>query len=315
MPHTSTNMIELSVIIPISEFHDPIRELHQEYRNGVDSTGLTYEFLYVIDGEHPDALKELNELADSENITIIKLTTKFGESTALNIAFSKSCGRILLTLPAYRQIDATEIPKLVAALDHYDMALARRYPRKDSLFNRAQSALFNSLLGYTTDLKIHDAGCGARALKRIVIDEVKIYGDLHRFMSVIAHRQGFRVAEVNITQSSQNVSRRIYSPGVYIRRLLDLLTVFFLLKFTKKPLRFFGLVGLTIFSVGFITTLYLIAERLFFDIGLSDRPALFLSSLLIVLGVQIIAIGLIGEIIIFTHARRIKEYTIDKIIN
>lgn len=308
-------MIELSVIIPISEFHDPIEELYREYRNGIDSTGLTYEFLYVIDGDHPDALKELNELADSENITIIKLTTKFGESTALNVAFGKSQGRILLTLPAYRQIDATEIPKLVAALDHCDMALARRYPRKDSLFNRTQSALFNSLLGYTTDLKIHDAGCGARALKRNVIDEVQIYGDLHRFMSVIAHRQGFRVEEVNITQSSQNISRRIYSPGVYIRRLLDLLTVFFLLKFTKKPLRFFGLVGLTVFSAGFITTLYLIAERLFFDIGLSDRPALFLSSLLIVLGVQIIAIGLIGEIIIFTHARRIKEYTIDKIIN
>lgn len=315
MENISSNNIELSVIIPISERSDPVKELYYEYKAGVEAIGKRYEIIYVIDGEHNRALMELIALSEIEKISIITLAAKFGEATALNTAISQSSGRLLLTLPAYRQIEASEIPKLVAALAHCDMALARRYPRKDSFINRLQSKIFNYFLGYSSNLKIHDAGCSARAFTRELAEEVKIYGDLHRFHAVLAHRQGFRITEIEITQSSQDMKRRIYSPGVYIRRALDLLTVFFLLKFTKKPLRFFGLVGLSLFSAGFFTIIYLITERLFFDIALSDRPALFLSSLLIVLGVQIIAIGLIGEIIIFTHARRIKEYTIDKIIN
>ena len=315
MENTSNNNIELSVIIPISERSDPVKELYFEYKAGIEAVGKRYEIIYIIDGDHRHAIKELETLRETERINIITLATKFGEATALNTAFSQSSGNLLLTLPAYRQIEASEIPKLVAALDHCDTALAQRSPRKDSFINRLQSKIFNYFLNYSSDLNIHDAGCSARVFTRKLAEEVKIYGDLHRFYAVLAHREGFRVTEVKVNQSSRDVHRRIYSPGVYVRRALDLLTVFFLIKFTKKPLRFCGLVGLTIFSAGFITTLYLITERLFFDITLSDRPALFLSSLMIVLGVQVIAIGLIGEIIIFTHARRIKEYTIDKIIN
>ena len=170
-------------------------------------------------------------------------------------------------------------------------------------------------LRLSTDLKIHDAGCSVRAFAREVIDEIQLYGDLHRFFPVIAHRQGFRITELDVSQSEKDTHQRIYAPGLYVRRLLDLLTIFFLIKFTKKPLRFFGLVGTTLLSLGVVSSLYLIVERLFFDISLADRPVLILSSLLIVLGVQIIAIGLIGEIIIFTHAKDLKEYKIDKIIN
>jgi hypothetical protein len=195
------------------------------------------------------------------------------------------------------------------------MVLSHRWPRHDSLLNRLQTKFFNFLLRRSTDLKIRDAGCSVRAFTKEVVKESQLYGDLHRFFPVIAHRQGFKVTEINVAQSQKDTHHRIYAPGVYIRRLLDLLTIFFLIKFTKKPLRFFGLVGSTLFALGLVSTLYILIERLFFDIGLADRPALFLSSLLIVLGVQIIAIGLIGEIIIFTHAKDIKEYKIDKIIN
>ena len=315
MKNTTNNNIELSVIIPISERNDPVKELYFEYKAGIEAIGKRYEIIYVIDGSHDHALEELKTLSKTEKISIITLATKFGEATALNTAFVQSSGNLLLTLPAFHQIEATDIPKLVAQLEHSDMALSRRYPRKDSFINRLQSNVFNYFLGYTSDLKIHDAGCSAMAFTRKLVEEVRIYGDLHRFFAVLAQREGFRVTEVKVTQSSQNIHRRIYSPGIYVRRALDLLTVFFLIKFTKKPLRFFGLLGLSLLFTGFAITLYLITERLVFDVSLSDRPALFLSSLLIVLGVQIIAIGLIGEIIIFTHARRIKEYTIDKIIN
>ena len=315
MNTSSTTKTELSVIIPVTERFDPVSELFHEYKRGIEATDKEYEFIYVIDGEQPDILEELKKLQQTEKLTIITLAKKFGESTALSAAFGKTSGDIILTLPAYQQIEVDEIPQLVTSLENCDMVLARRWPRRDSLTNRLQNRLFNFLLRLSTDLKIHDAGCSARAFKRNVVEEIQLYGDLHRFFPVMAHRQGFRVIELNVKQSKKDIHQRLYSPGLYVRRLLDLLTIFFLIKFTKKPLRFFGLVGTTLFGLGIISSLYLIAERLFFNVSLADRPALFLSSLLIVLGVQIIAIGLIGEIIIFTHAKDLKEYKIDKIIN
>ncbi len=305
----------LTVIIPITERYDPITELFHEYKQGIDATGLEYEIIYILDGPHPDALEELEKLQKNEKFSIITLAKTFGEATALNAAFSKATGDIFLTLPAYQQIETDEIYKLVTAIKDNDMVLARRWPRRDSMTNRLQTRIFNFLLRLSTSLKIHDAGCSVRVFTRNVIDEVHLYGDLHRFFPVLAHRQGFRVIELDVAQSEKDIHRRIYTPGLYVRRLLDLLTIFFLIKFTKKPLRFFGLVGTTIFSVGVISSLYLIWQRLFLNIALADRPALILSSLLVVLGIQIIAIGLIGEIIIFTHAKDLKEYKIDRIIN
>ena len=307
--------MHLSVIIPITERYDPIKALFQEYKKGVEATGMSYEFIYVLDGAHPEALEALNQIREHEQITIITLAKCFGEATALNAAFSKASGELILTLPAYQQIDGNAIPALVTALQDSDMVLANRSPRNDSRFNRLQSRLFNSMLRSFTDLEIHDAGCSVRIFRRRVIEEVQIYGDLYRFFPVVAHRQGFRVVELDSPQSQQDAFRRIYSPGLYMRRLLDLLTIFFLVKFTKKPLRFFGLIGTTLFGLGLLATAYLVIERVAFGVALSDRPALFLSSLLVVLGIQVIAIGLIGEIIIFTHAKDLKEYTIDRIIN
>lgn len=315
MNTSKTTDIELSVIIPITERFDPIAELFHEYKASVETTGKTFEFIYIIDGDQPGTVEELKKLQQTEELTIITLAKTFGESTALSAAFSQISGDLILTLPAYNQIEPHEVARLVNSLENSDMVLARRWPRRDSLLNRLQNISFNSLLRLSTDLKIHDAGCSARAFKRYVVEEIQLYGDLHRFFPVMAHRQGFHVIEIDVKQSTKDVYQRIYSPGLYVRRLLDLLTIFFLIKFTKKPLRFFGLVGTSLFGVGALSSIYLLIERLFFDVGLADRPALFLSSLLIVLGVQIIAIGLIGEIIIFTHAKDLKEYKIDKIIN
>jgi len=313
--NSSNENIELSVIIPITERYDPVRELFHEYKQGLDATGLSYEIIYVLDGAQPMAMEELNKLRDTEVFTIITLAKWFGEATALNAGFSESSGQLILTLPAYQQVDSDAIPALVSAMQDNDMVMARRWPRNDSFFNRLQLKTFNFFLRSFTDLNIHDAGCSARIFKRRVIEEVHVYGDLYRFLPIMAHRQGFRIAEIDTPQSQRDAFRRIYSPGLYLRRLLDLFTIFFLVKFTKKPLRFFGLVGTSLFGVGLLATTYLVIERLVFDVALANRPALFLSSLLIVLGIQVIAIGLIGEIIIFTHAKDLKEYKIDKIIN
>ncbi len=308
--------IDVSIVIPVSERFDDVRELYYEYLRSIKETGLSHEFIYVIDGEFPDVVKALKALQhEGEPITIIQLAKWFGEATAMTAGFRHAAGKIILTLPAYHQIEAADLPGLIKALDGHDMVTAWRWPRIDSGINQFQSRMFHGFLNFLADSSFHDLGCGVRVFQRAVIEEVPIYGDQHRFFPLLATRYGFRVKEVKLRQSSKDLQRRIYNPGVYLRRILDILTVFFLVKFTKKPLRFFGLVGSATFGAGALTTLFLVVQRLFFQVPLADRPALLLSLLLVVLGAQLFALGLIGELIIYTHAKHIKEYTIAEIIN
>jgi len=311
-----TTDVELSAIIPITERYDDIRDVYNSYKDNLEKTGKTYEIVYVVDGDFPDAQKELEQIsADGENIKIIKLAKWFGEATALSVGFEHSCGELIITLPAYWQIDATEIEMLINSLGDNDMAVARRWPRNDSFLSRMQSRAFHMPLKLLTELDFHDLGCAARVIRRKVVNEISIYGDQHRFLPLLAHRQGFKVIEVDARQAQSDKQQRLYGFGVYVRRLLDIITIFFLLKFTKKPLRFFGMLGSVNFGLGSIILLYLGIERVFLGTPLADRPILLLASLLLVLGFQMLAIGLVGEIIIFTHAKEIKEYTIEKMVN
>lgn len=307
--------VQLSAIVPVTERNDPVTALYREYRRGLEATGLSFEIIYVLDGPRPEVLDELKRLQETDDaLTVITLARWFGESTALTVGFEHAAGGTILILPAYQQVQADEIPRVVAALDGCDMVLARRWPRLDSAVNRAQSWLFNRLLRLVSELEVHDAGCGMRALRRQVLEEVHIYGDLHRFLPFMAYRQGFRITEVEVAQAKQDHFQRIYPPGIYLRRLLDMLTVFFLLRFTKKPLRFFGLLGGGIALLGTAAVAAVVIERLALGTPLAERPALLLGSLLIVLGVQVFAVGLIGEIVIFTHAAHLRDYTVEQVI-
>jgi len=316
LPENNQTIINVAVIVPVSERYDEVHELYDAYKKALQSSGFNYEFTYVLDGDFPDVLGKLKKLqADGEPLRILRLGRWFGEATALTAGFENSRGNMILTLPAYYQVEPPELSKLLKEMHNHDMVIGRRFPRTDSRLNRLQTRLFNGMLNFITGTSFHDLGCGVRAFKRQITEEIPVYGDQHRFLPVLAGRQGYRVKEIDLAQSPRDKFTRIYQPGVYPRRLLDMLTVFFLVKFTKKPLRFFGLIGIATFSVGALIVLYLVAERLFASIPLADRPALLVSSLLVVLGVQIFALGLIGELIIFTHAKDIKEYTIEKIVN
>ena len=310
------SMIELSAIVPVVGRYDDVAQLYGLYRKGLEDTGRPYEFIYVIDGEYPEVMNVLKQLiAEGEKIKVIKFARWFGEAIALTIGIQHSSGNIILTLPAYQQVEAYEIPRLVECLRDCDMVIARRWPRKDSLFNRIQAGVFHVLLNPVSEFKFHDIGCGVRVFKSAVAKEVSIYGDQHRFLPILAYKYGFRVLEVDAAQSKMDTPSRIYSPGIYLRRILDIFSIFFLVKFTKKPLRFFGILGSSVFVAGFLILLYMLYTKVFQGVALADRPILLLGTLLIVLGVQVFAIGLLGEIIIFTHAKDIKEYTIDRIIN
>lgn len=311
-----TEKVEVSIIIPVTRRYDDVARLFREYKAGIETTGHSYEFVYVLDVNLPEVRTTLEELkAEGDAIKIIVLARWFGEGTALTAGFANSSGDLILTLPAFSQIQVNEIAGILeAASGENDMVVARRFPRRDSKFNVIASKIFHFLLRSMVAFPFRDLGCNVRAFNRHVLDELHIYGDQHLFLPLLAHMQGFKVIEREAAQAPSDTFRRVYSLNVYVQRLLDILTIIFLARFTKKPLRFFGLVGFSTLAVGGFATLWLVAERLFFGVALADRPALVLASLMIVLGIQMLAIGLIGELIIFTHAKDIKEYVISEIV-
>ena len=312
-----TNEVEISAVVPVGSRFDATDSLAREYLDALKETDKTFELVYVLDGEHAEFGRQLMVLAaEEDNLRIVQLAKSFGEATALSAGFEYTTGAIVLTLPAYYQIRPDEIKKLIAELDNCDVVVGTRWPRAtSSKFETIRRKFFHWLVRSVSENTFNDLGCGARALKRSVVEEVPVYGDQHRFIPLLALRRGFRVHELTVTQSEKDRFEGGYGPRIYLRRLLDILSVVFLVRFTKKPLRFFGTIGSITLAVGAIVLLYIVIERLFFGVALADRPALLLSSLLVVLGVQILALGLLGELIIFTHAQDIKEYTVEKIIN
>ena len=310
------NKLSISVVVPVSERVDDVADLYGNYKQQVAKVSTSFEFIYVLDGPFPEAAETLRKMRLSgEPIVLVQLAKWFGEATAITAGFDLAQGEIVMTLPAYYQIETAVIPKLIDSLADADVAVTARSRSGDSVIRRAQGWVFNRLVSWLTSQSFHDLGCSARALKRVVISELNVYGDQHRFLPILASQLGYRVVEVEAEQDSRDIGRRFYSPGIYVRRLLDIVTVFFVTKFTKKPLRFFGLIGSTITGVGAIVVSVLVVQRLFGDTALAERPALILGSLLIVLGIQLLAIGLIGELIIFTHAHHIKEYQVEQTIN
>jgi glycosyltransferase involved in cell wall biosynthesis len=306
---------EISVIIPVGERHADAAQICAEYRTGCAALKQTYELIFVLDGPQPVFARGLEALlANGERFTVVSLTRSFGEATAIMAGVSHATGQIIMTLPAYHQIEGSEIAKLVNSLGTNDVCVGRRWPRAGGPFERMRRAAFHRMLSFVTKLRFHDLACGARVFRRNVLDEIQLYGDQHRFLAVIAERHGFKVQEVELRQSPQDRRQGMYGPQEYVRSFLDIFSVFFLMRFTKRPLRFFGMVGVSTFSVGALCLALIVVERFFFDRPLADRPALLLSSLLIVLGLQIFALGLLGELIIFTHAREIKDYQVAEVI-
>ena len=307
---------KLSIVVPISERFDDVEKVYTEYKSSLKSIASDYEFIYVLDGEFKDVLETLRQLQiKGERINIICLARRFGESAALTAGFEQCDGDFILTLPAYMQVELSKLDKIFKSIEDCDVVVVRRWPRVDPMLNRIQASIFSGLQRFITKSSFHDLGCGLRLLRTYVTNEVQVYGDQHRFFPILADIKGFKVKEVELPQSQQESHYRIYGPGIYLRRLLDLATVFFLTKFTKKPLRFFGLLGSGSFLTGLVFLIYITIERFWFGKALADRPALLLSTLLVVLGVQIFALGLIGELIIFAHTKNIKEYKIKEIIN
>jgi len=246
---------------------------------------------------------------------VIKFNRPFGEARAITAAYKISSGSLILTLAPYFQVEPQEIEKMFCSLtEEIDVVFGNRYPRKDNLLNRMQSHIFHKLVNQISGESFHDISCGVRLLRREVLETIHLYGDLHRFIPLLATHKGFCVKEVPLKQAKEDINLRIYGPGVYLRRLLDILTLFFLIKFTQKPFRFFGLLGIGIALIGLIITAVTVLQRFFGSSNLAGRPLFLAGILLLLIGMQTFFIGLVAEIIIFIHAPSEAQYNIEKII-
>jgi hypothetical protein len=309
--------LDVTVIVPITSPRAEVRDVVVALGRELEREGRSFEFVLVFDGVRGKAWSDAQELVPQhgDKLRMISFENPFGESVCLSAGFEISRGRAILTSPQYVQIDPLELSPMLAALDAgADFVTPWRRPRVDALLNRVQSACFNWLIRQIIRMEFHDLNCYFRAIRREVLSEVAVYGDMYRFLPVIAYRQGFRVVEVPVRHLKEWGQSGFFGLGVYVRRFLDVLGVMFLTKFTLKPLRFFGSVGALCSFLGALMLGVVVYQRLTGDNeGLYGRPVFLIAVMLLVLGVQIIGFGLVGEIIIYTQARHLREYRIERV--
>jgi hypothetical protein len=293
----------ISVLVPVSERAVPLGALYHAYSEVLRKAGFAFEFVFAAEPWHAQLLQPLTELqASGEPIRMLEVAQSLGEATLLRLAASRASGAIYITVPAYWRVDPAIVLEMIARIEGgSDLVIARRWPRCDSWVNRLQNRIFHALVRLCGGRHFHDIACGVRAFRPEVLDETPLYGDFHRFFPLLVDRAGFRVVEIAAPQHPMDTQPHIYSPAVYARRALDLLGMYFLLRFTHKPLRFFGLLGSGMAAAGSLVLVVLMIQRLGGQ-GIADRPLLLLAALLVALGVQAIALGLIGEIMVFLQA-------------
>jgi len=309
--------LDVTVIVPVTSPDAEISEVVAGLGRELAREGRSHEFVLVFDGVRGKAWSDAQALGEKlgDRLRLISFENPFGESVCLSAGFELSRGRTILTSPQYVQIDPLELSSMLAAIDAgADFVTPWRRPRVDALLNRVQSACFNWVIRRIIRMEFHDLNCYFRAIRREVLSEVAIYGDMYRFLPVIAHRQGFRVVEVPVRHLKEWGTSGFFGLGVYVRRFLDVLGVMFLTKFTLKPLRFFGSIGAACSLLGAVMFGYCVWQKLTGDQeGLYGRPVFLISVMLLVLGVQVIGFGLVGEIIIYTQAHHLREYRVERV--
>ncbi|MBI3321592.1 MAG: glycosyltransferase [Candidatus Omnitrophica bacterium] len=304
----------LSVIVPLGPRYEDLGDLCEELRRILRPLVERYEVIFVDDATGPHTRQILRMLSDRfPEARVIRLQRRMGESTALAIGAQSARGEILLTVDPYLHVSLADLPKILAPLsDVVDLVCAWRHPRTEGGLGAVASKAFNVVASRLARVEVHDLNCRVRAMRREILQEVPLYGDLYRFLPIFAARRGYSWCEVKVPQQPGKREMGTFSPQAYVGRFLDLLTLVFLTRFVKRPLHFFGLVGLTSLGIGLGIAAYLSALKLALGVGIGHKPLLLLAVLLIVVGIQIASIGLLGELMIFTHARDLKDYVIQE---
>jgi len=298
------NNIELSIVIPVFNETENIKPLIIKLSEVLDKTGKNCEIIMVDDGSTDNSFEVMRELCDSyKKLRIIRFRRNFGQTSAFSAGFDLARGGIVVTLDADLQNDPADIPKLLEELDKgYDIVSGWRKKRFDNFLTRQlPSRIANYIISKITGVTLHDYGCSLKAYRSEVIKNIKLYGEMHRFIPAIASWMGVQVSEVEVNHAPRVSGKSSYGFMRTVRVILDLITVKFLLGYSTKPIQILGLFGVVSLFLGFIIAAYLSADKIFLGHSLSDRPLLLMAVLLIIFGVQLCSMGLIGEMVVRTY--------------
>ena len=307
------------MVIPVYNEEESLRPLYDAMTAQLDQLGQSYEIIFVDDGSRDGSFAVLQALhAADERVHVIRFRRNFGKTPALVAGFSRARGETVFTMDADLQDDPSEISAFLAKLaEGYDLVSGWKYPRHDPVTKTLPSFFFNGMVRATTGVKLHDMNCGFKAYRREVLDEVKLYGELHRFIPVLAQQRGFRIGEVKVRHHKRKFGKSKFGARRFMRGFLDLLMVLFLMSYLRTPLRLFGLIGVLATLAGIVTDLYVVADR-YLPFGshepIHNRPLLFVGILLMIFGVSFILTGLQSEMIRHFAYRPEEEYSVRQVL-
>jgi len=305
IPESSRSM-DLSVIVPVLNEQHSLQELHRRLTHVLTRVDRNYEIVFVDDGSTDGSVGRCRELAELDpHVIVVELRRNFGKATALQVGFQLAQGEILVTMDADLQDDPDEIPYFLEALQNgCDLVSGWKKDRQDPLSKTLPSRLFNFVTSFLTGISLKDFNCGFKAYSREVVESLDLYGELHRYIPVLAHAKGFRVGEIPIRHHARSYGKSKYSFERFLRGAFDLATTLFLSSFQRRPLHLFGLVGLIFMLAGLAVDGYLSVLWFLGEGPIGNRPLLVLGTLLITLGIQVLIFGLLAEMITAATYRR-----------
>jgi glycosyltransferase involved in cell wall biosynthesis len=295
----------ISVVVPVHDEERSVEPLYEELRAALEPLGRRWEAVFVDDGSTDGSLGTLTRLhATAPNVKVVRLRRNFGKAAALAAGFRHADGDVVVTIDADLQDDPAEIPRLLAKLDEgFDLVSGWKAQRRDPLSRRIPSRIFNGVVSRVSGLRLHDLNCGLKAYRADVVRNLRIYGELHRFLPVLAHDRGYRVAELPVNHRPREHGKSRYGVERYLRGFLDFLTVWFMGRYRHRPLHLFGGLGLALGAIGTILLTYLTVLKLSGE-AIGHRPLLTLGVLLVVVGLQFFSLGLLSELITSHHEER-----------
>jgi glycosyltransferase involved in cell wall biosynthesis len=307
-----SNALDISLVIPLYNEEESLRPLHAQLSQALGAVGRSYEIIFVDDGSTDGSFAVLEELHQAdEHVKALQFRRNFGKSAALSAGFREARGEIIITMDADLQDDPQEIPNFLSTVEQgYDLVSGWKFPRRDPLTRTLPSRLFNWTVCLLTGVNLHDLNCGFKAYRRGVVEEISIYGELHRYIPVLAHWRGFKVTEIKVRHHPRPFGRSKYGLSRFGRGFFDLLTVLFLTQYLRRPLHLFGWLGMLFFAAGMIANLYLTVLWFVGVRPIGNRPLLTLGVLLLIIGVQFISFGLLAELIAKMSSPTSEDYSI-----
>lgn len=312
-PH---NRMTVSVIIPLLNEEESLRDLHEQLKQSLARVGGNYELIFVDDGSTDKSYSVIQQLKQrNPRVKAIRFRRNYGKSAALMVGFQKAQGEFVITMDADLQDDPAEIPNLIKELrSGYDVVSGWKKKRKDPLGKTIPSKFFNFITAKVTGINIHDFNCGLKGYKNDVVKSVHVYGELHRYIPALAHWAGFRVGETVVNHRPRKFGKTKFGMSRYSRGFLDLLTVVFTTRYFSRPLHLFGGWGILSTLAGLMISAWLAYEKYFNEQPLSNRPLFIVALIMIILGVQFVSMGLLGELITKNQQLE-KEYSVREEIN